>query len=269
MAQQSSIEWTDATWNPIRGCTRKSPGCGRCYAEMMAARFSGPGLPFEGFARMTPAGPRWTGRIELMEHLLGEPLRWKLSCRIFVNSMSDMFHEKLPVEAILRVFEVMNRADWHQYQILTKRSERLPEMDTTLPWAPHIWMGVSIESNDYLFRAEHLKQTRAAVKFLSLEPLLGPLPDLDLNGIDWVITGGESGPHARPMAEAWVLDIRDRCLAAGVPFFFKQWGGVNKKAAGRVLQGRTWEEMPKVKLISGKRHGAQAGGAISLGVLEA
>lgn len=219
---------------------------------------------------MTPVpGPRWTGKVALMEHLLDEPLHWKSPCRIFVNSMSDLFHEKLPAAAILRVFDVMCRADWHQYQVLTKRSERLRELDPVLPWASHIWMGVSIESNEYLFRAEDLKRTTAAVKFLSLEPLLGPLPDLDLRGIDWVIAGGQSGPHARPISEAWVLDIRDRCVAAGVAFFFKQWGGINKKAAGRVLQGRTWNEIPEAALSRALQPSSNTEMPVSLPVIEA
>ena len=172
------------------------------------------------------------------------PLRWKKAQTIFVNSMSDLFHKDVPTDFILEAFEVMVKANWHRYQILTKRSDRLLELDSKLPWAPHIWMGVSVESEDYTFRIDHLRKTRAHVKFLSLEPLLGPLRDLYLEGISWAIVGGESGPGARPMPREWVVDIRDQCLRVGVPFFFKQWGGVNKKRAGRSLDGRTWDEMP-------------------------
>lgn len=180
----------------------------------------------------------------LHEHALDLPLRWKTPRVIFVNSMSDLFHEGVPLAFIEKVFGVMNRADWHQYQILTKRSARLRELDSHLAWAHHIWMGVSVETEQFVRRIDELRGTGARVKFLSLEPLLGPLPKLNLNGIAWVIVGGESGPGARPMQEAWVTDIRDQCRKAKVPFFFKQWGGVNKKAAGRLLQGRTWDELP-------------------------
>jgi protein gp37 len=172
------------------------------------------------------------------------PLRWKKPQTIFVNSMSDLFHKDVPTDFILQAFDTMVKADWHRYQILTKRSDRLLELDSQLPWMPHIWMGVSVESEDYTFRIDHLRQTNALVKFLSLEPLLGPLIDLDLSGIHWAIVGGESGPSARPMPKDWVVDIRDQCQQAGIPFFFKQWGGVNKKRAGRLLDGCTWDEMP-------------------------
>jgi len=182
--------------------------------------------------------------LTLHEHVLELPLRWKTPRTIFVNSMSDLFHEDVPLTFILRVFEVMRKACWHQFQVLTKRAERLSELNDELPWAPNIWMGVSVESQRYTYRIEHLRQTGAAIKFLSLEPLLGPLPNLDLTGIHWVIVGGESGPKARPMQEAWVTEIRDQCIAAKVPFFFKQWGGVRKDKTGRLLEGRTWDEMP-------------------------
>jgi protein gp37 len=183
-------------------------------------------------------------RVTVHEHALELPLRWKRPQTVFVNSMSDLFHGDVPEAFILAVFSVMRRAWWHQFQILTKRSERLLELDAQVPWAPNIWMGVTVESSAYTFRIEDLRGTGAAIKFLSLEPLLGPLPDLDLQGIDWVIVGGESGPRARPMKESWVLDIRNRCRDADVPFFFKQWGGCNKKLAGRLLEGRTWDELP-------------------------
>jgi protein gp37 len=236
MATNSKIEWTDTTWNPIRGCTRISPGCTHCYAERFAERFRGvKGHPFEqGFD------------LRFVPEKLAEPLRWKKPQRVFVNSMSDLFHDDVPEEYIQKVFAVMQQADWHQYQVLTKRAERLERIADKLPWSPHIWMGVSVESQDYVWRIDHLRRTKAHIKFLSIEPLLGPITDLNLRDIDWVIIGGESGPGARPMHEAWVTDIRDQCETAGVAFFFKQWGGVQKKRAGRVLQGRTWDEMPRV-----------------------
>jgi protein gp37 len=240
MAEHTTIEWTDATWNPVRGCTKISPGCKNCYAERFAERFRGVrGHPFEqGFD------------LRLVPGKIGEPLRWKTPQRIFVNSMSDLFHDEVPLEYIKDVFDVMNRADWHQYQVLTKRAERLEELSRELPWAPHIWMGVSVENKDYLWRMHHLRRTKAHIKFLSIEPLIGPLGKINLHGIDWVIAGGESGPHARPMEAAWVRDVRDQCVRAGVSFFFKQWGGVQKKRHGRNLEGRTWDEMPELVTIS-------------------
>ena len=236
MATNSTIEWTESTWNPVTGCTKISPGCKHCYAERMAKRLHAMGQPnyASGF------------RVAMHEHAVELPLSWKKPRTIFVNSMSDLFHRAIPVEFIQRVFDVMRRADWHQYQVLTKRSQRLLDLDACLNWQPHIWMGVSVETQDYQFRIDHLRQTRAHTKFLSLEPLLGPLPDLDLTGIDWVIVGGESGPGARPMKPAWVTEIRDQSLAAQVSFFFKQWGGVHKVKNGRELEGRTWDEMPRI-----------------------
>jgi protein gp37 len=183
--------------------------------------------------------------LALHENCLDLPLRWKKSQNIFVNSMSDLFHQEVPEEFILQTFEVMKKAHWHAFQVLTKRSERLKELSGRLPWAPNIWMGVSVECKEYTFRISHLRETGAHVKFLSLEPLLGPLPNLDLTGIDWVIVGGESGPGARLMRHEWVMEIRDQCLAARIPFFFKQWGGTKRKRAGRVLEGRTWDETPR------------------------
>jgi len=234
MSGQSKIEWTESTWNPLTGCTKISPGCKHCYAERMALRLQAMGQPnyANGFD------------LSLHENALELALKWKKPQTIFVNSMSDLFHKAVPVEFILRTFDVMRRADWHRYQVLTKRSDRLLELSPRLPWKPHIWMGVSVENLDYTFRIEQLRHTGAMVKFLSLEPLLGPLPGLGLEGIDWVILGGESGPRARPMDPAWALEIRDQCLDAGIPFFFKQWGGTRKKRAGRELEGRTWDEMP-------------------------
>jgi protein gp37 len=234
MAANSAIEWTESTWNPLTGCTKISPGCKHCYAERMALRLKAMGQPnyANGF------------NLTLHENALELPLKWKKAQTIFVNSMSDLFHKDVPVEFIVRTFDVMRRADWHNFQVLTKRSERLLELSPILPWRPHIWMGVSVETIGYTPRIDHLRQTGARVKFLSLEPLLGPLPGLNLEGIDWVIVGGESGPGARPMDLAWVTEIRDQCLNARVRFFFKQWGGTRKKKAGRELEGRTWDEMP-------------------------
>jgi len=236
MAVNSSIEWTESTWNPVTGCTKISPGCQHCYAERMARRLK------------AMRQPHYTNGFRLAAHedALELPLRWKEPQTIFVNSMSDLFHEDVPEAFIHRVFEVMRRASWHRFQVLTKRSERLAELSQALDWAENIWMGVSVERHDYTFRIDHLRGTGALVKFLSLEPLLGPLPNLDLSGIDWVIVGGESGPGARPMALEWVAEIRDQCRKIGTPFFFKQWGGFNKKKAGRVLEGRTWDEMPAI-----------------------
>jgi protein gp37 len=235
MPTKTKIEWTGFTWNPVTGCSKISPGCTHCYAERMARRLQAMGQRnyAQGF------------KVAVHEGALEQPLSWRKPCMVFVNSMSDLFHRNVPTEFILRVFEVMRRADWHHFQVLTKRPERLLELDARLPWAPHIWMGVSIETQDYLHRVDLLRQTGANIKFLSLEPLLGPLASLDLEGINWVIVGGESGPGARPMDPSWVTDIRDNCLKAKVPFFFKQWGGVNKKRAGRQLDGRTWDEMPE------------------------
>ncbi len=234
MATNSTIEWTESTWNPLTGCTKISPGCKHCYAERMALRLQAMGQP------------NYANGFDLTLHktALELPLKWKKPQTIFVNSMSDLFHKDVPEGFILKVFDVMVRAHWHRYQILTKRSDRLLELSRKLPWKPHIWMGVSVESLKYTFRIEHLRATGAVVKFLSLEPLLGPLPNLNLEGIDWVIAGGESGPGARPMDPAWVSEIRDQCVLTRVPFFFKQWGGTRKKKTGRELEGRTWDEMP-------------------------
>jgi protein gp37 len=235
MAQNSNIEWTEATWNPLTGCTKISPGCKFCYAERMARRLQAMGSPnyLNGF------------KLTLQEHALYIPSRWRQPRKIFVNSMSDLFHKDVPEEFILRVFASMEAAPWHRYQILTKRSARLRALDHSLKWGEHVWMGVSVESATYVFRIDDLRATGARTKFLSLEPLLGPMPNLDLGNIDWVIVGGESGPKARPMNPDWAIEIRDQCAEAGVPFFFKQWGGKNKKKTGRMLDGRTWDEMPK------------------------
>ncbi|MEZ4232423.1 MAG: phage Gp37/Gp68 family protein [Polyangiaceae bacterium] len=234
MALGSGIEWTEATWNPVTGCNKLSPGCKHCYAETMARRLHAMGQPNyrNGF------------ELTLQPQMLEVPLGWKRPRTIFVNSMSDLFHKDVPLEYIQRVFEVMRRAHWHRFQVLTKRAERLAELSSKLDWPSNVWMGVSVESAKYAARIDSLRKTAAHTKFLSLEPLLGPLPNLHLRGIDWAIVGGESGPKARPIAEEWITDIRDQCHEAGVAFFFKQWGGKNKKKAGRLLEGRTWDEMP-------------------------
>jgi protein gp37 len=234
MALQSSIEWTEATWNPITGCSKISPGCKHCYAERMALRLQAMGV----------ANYRNGFDVTLHEHALGLPLTWKTPQTIFVNSMNDLFHEDVPLTFIRKIFDVMEAAHWHRFQILTKRSERLLELCPKLPWPSNVWMGVTVEHPDYTYRIDHLRQTSAYIKFLSLEPLLAPLPRLKLKNIDWAIVGGESGPGARPMQKEWVLDIQSQCRKADVAFYFKQWGGVFKKKAGRVLEGRTWDEMP-------------------------
>ena len=243
-AQSSKIEWTESTWNPVRGCTRVSEGCRFCYAERIAARFSGKGMAYEGLAKNTKAGPRWTQQVRPVPELLNEPLKWKKPRRIFVNSMSDLFHEKVELSYIQKVFSVMEKADRHQFQVLTKRAERLLEFNSKLPWPSNVWMGVSVEDKHVTDRIDALRQTDAHIKFLSLEPLLGALPNLELDGIDWVIVGGESGPGAREMQKKWVIDIRDQCADAEVAFFFKQWGGKRKSKTGRELEGRTYDEMP-------------------------
>jgi protein gp37 len=239
MGLKSAIEWTESTWNPVTGCTKISPGCKHCYAERMAERLQAMGQENyrNGF------------RLTIQPHMLELPLRWRKPQTIFVNSMSDLFHKDVPIEYIQRVFDVMRHAHWHRFQVLTKRSERLAEIDSKLEWAPNIWMGVSVESDKYRSRIDDLRGTTAHLKFLSLEPLLGPLHDLDLRDIDWAIVGGESGPGARPMDPAWAIDLRNQCRRAMVPFFFKQWGGKNKKQAGRVLEGRTWDQMPNAPAL--------------------
>ncbi len=239
MSDRSTIEWTDATWNPVRGCTKVSPGCKNCYAERFAERFRGvPGHPFEqGFD------------LRLVAEKLQEPLRWRSPRRIFVNSMSDLFHDEIPVGYIARIGRVMERAHWHTYQILTKRHERsLKLLSHDLRWMAdlsNVWFGVSVEDREYgLPRIEYLRSSPARVRFLSIEPLLEDVGEIDLSGIQWVIAGGESGPGARMMSEAWVLSILRQCVEQRVPFFFKQWGGSRKSLAGRTLNGRTYDLMP-------------------------
>jgi protein gp37 len=234
MSLSTAIEWTDSTWNPVTGCTKISLGCANCYAERMALRLKAMGNPSyaNGF------------NVTLHKDILSLPLKWKKPQTIFVNSMSDLFHDDIPVEFIQRVFDVMCRANWHRYQILTKRPERMQELSPQLPWESNIWMGVTVEADNYTYRIETLKNTNAKVKFLSLEPLLSPISNLHLKGIDWVIVGGESGPNARTMQKEWVVDIKNQCQNEKVPFFFKQWGGTNKKKTGRELEGRIWNETP-------------------------
>lgn len=235
MAANSKIEWTECTWNPVTGCTKISPGCLNCYAERMARRLQAMGQPNyrNGF------------RLTVHPHMLDIPLQWRRPRMIFVNSMSDLFHKDVPLNFILKVFEVMQQASQHRFQILTKRSERLAQLSPRLPWPDNVWMGVTVENGDYVFRIEGLKQTGAAVKFISFEPLIGPVSHVTLKGIDWAIVGGESGPGARPMQHEWATDIRDQCLADGIAFFFKQWGGPNKKVTGRTLDSTIWNEMPQ------------------------
>jgi protein gp37 len=278
MAEHSRIEWTDASWNPVTGCTKVSPGCAHCYAELFAERWRGlPGHPYERGFDLT-----------LHPDRLPLPLRWRQPKRIFVNSMSDLFHPDVPREFIVAVFDVMVRASWHTFQVLTKRAERLADLAPTLPWPTNVWMGVSIENRRFVYRADLLRTVPAAVRFISAEPLLGPLTGLDLRGIDWLIAGGESGPKARPMHPEWVLDLRDRCRDSGVCFFFKQWGAfrpslpdekptvaidemgrivndrgratapvgrvayltrVGKGRAGRLLDGRIWDGSPQARSV--------------------
>lgn len=235
MGTNSKIEWTETTWNPVTGCTKYSPGCQHCYAERLTRRF-------QGMKKQV----KYVNGFKVTTHpqALREPLKLRKPQTIFVCSMSDLFHKDVPTDFIKQVFDVMVQADWHRYQVLTKRSERLRELSRELPWPPHIWAGVTIENNDYVSRTDDLRATGARVKFISAEPLIGPLPDLDYEGIDWMVVGGESGPGCRVMEEQWALDILDKCRECDVPYFFKQWGGVNKKKAGRLLQGKTYDEMP-------------------------
>lgn len=234
MAQSSTIEWTEATWNPVTGCNKISPGCKFCYAERMANRLKAMGQPryLQGF------------KLTLQEDLVDLPTRWKSPRLIFVNSMSDLFHADVPLEFIQQCFETMRVASQHTFQVLTKRPERAASLAQKLPWPDNVWLGTSIENQDYAHRVSELVNVPAAIRFLSVEPLIGPIKRLPLSRIDWVIVGGESGPGARPMESGWVTTIRDRCVRYGVPFFFKQWGGVQKGKTGRILEGRTWDEMP-------------------------
>jgi protein gp37 len=233
----SLIEWTESTWNPVTGCTKISRGCQHCYAERMAVR-----LQAMGQARY-----RNGFRLTLHPEALELPLRWRQPQMVFVNSMSDLFHRGVPEEFIARVFAVMQQASHHTFQVLTKRAERLASLAPRLPWPPNVWAGVTVEDADYVGRIDLLKQVPAAVRFVSLEPLLGPVAKLPLSGIHWVIVGGESGPGARPMRAEWAHAVRDQCVAVRVPFFFKQWGGTRRTAAGRLLDSRLWDEYPEVR----------------------
>jgi protein gp37 len=233
----SKIEWTESTWNPVTGCTKISPGCKNCYAERMAIR-----LKMMGQANYSKGF-----QVALHEHVLEYPLRWKKPQTIFVNSMSDLFHKQIPDVFIFKVFHIMKQAYWHKFQVLTKRSTRLIELAQRLDWPKNVWIGVSVENESVKFRIDDLRLIPAAIRFLSLEPLLGQFRSIDLTNIDWVIVGGESGPRARPMKKEWVIQIKEQCLAQNIPFFFKQWGGINKKKTGRLLEGVTWDDMPMEK----------------------
>lgn len=241
MADKSAIEWTDATWNPVTGCTQVSPGCDHCYAMTFAERFRGvKGHPYTKGFDLTVRPER-----------LQLPLKWKRPRRIFVNSMSDLFHEKIPENFIHQVFDTMEAGDWHTYQVLTKRPHRLVRLVDKLPWPAHVWVGVSVELANFGWRVDRLRKVPAAVRFISAEPLLGPLDDVCLDGIDWVITGGESGARSRPCRHEWVARLRDRCINEGIAFFHKQWGGRTPKANGRELDGKTWDEFPTPLLRRG------------------
>ncbi|MDQ7827005.1 MAG: phage Gp37/Gp68 family protein [Candidatus Eremiobacteraeota bacterium] len=230
----TKIEWTQMTWNPVTGCTKISEGCRNCYAERMAKRLH----------LMGQRNYQNEFKITMHEHMLNLPYHWKKTQHVFVNSMSDLFHEDIPYEYIKNVFATMESTPWHRYQLLTKRSERLSRLDSQIKWPSNVWMGVSVESDAYSFRIDHLRKTGALLKFISFEPLIGPIDNIDLSGIDWVIVGGESGPGARPMAKQWVIKIRDKCEEMSIPFFFKQWGGTQKSKTGRLLEGKIWDEYP-------------------------
>lgn len=242
---RSSIEWTEATWNPIAGCTVLSPGCTNCYAMRMASRLAAMGnVKYEGLTRVSGGQAKWNGVVRVDRRALDAPRKWKKGRLIFVNSMSDLFHEAVSLRSIQDVFSVMQQTPQHVYQILTKRADRLKRLSPHLPWPDNIWMGVSVENEDFLPRVDDLRSTSAKKRFLSLEPLLGPVSRLRLEGIHWVIVGGESGPGARAIQPEWIREVRDMCVSQGVAFHFKQWGGVNKKKTGRLLDGRTWDDIP-------------------------
>ncbi len=248
MGDHSAIEWTEATWNPTTGCDKTSPGCDNCYALTLSKRLKAMGQPkYQNDGDSSTSGPGFG--LTVHPNALAIPRSWTSPRVIFVNSMSDLFHHNVPERYIRQVFEVVADTPQHQYQVLTKRSKRLADVGRRLDWPPNLWMGVSIESSKYCFRIDHLRSVDAAVRFISAEPLLGPLSNLKLNDIHWLIAGGESGPRARPMDESWVADLRSQCAHAGIPFFFKQWGGRTPKAGGRKLEGRTYDEMPQVSLM--------------------
>ena len=250
MAGQSDIEWTEATWNPVAGCRIVSPGCTNCYAMRMAARLQAMGhWKYRGTTRKSGRRHVWTGKVALDFDSLEAPLSWRRPLRIFVNSMSDLFQEDVPIEFVQKVWRTMERAPWHSFQILTKRPDRMAAVLTNGKFntLPNVWLGTSIEDSERLFRLDMLREVPAWVRFISFEPLLGPIPDINLAGIDWAIVGGESGPRSRPIERAWVEGIKRSCRRSDVAFFFKQWGGRNKKKTGRILHGRTWDEYPVAK----------------------
>lgn len=253
MAQTSKIEWTDATWNPVAGCTIASAGCSNCYAMRLAARLAAMGsLKYADLTRKSGGRAVWTGKIALDVKSLSAPYKWRKPRRVFVNSMSDLFHSDVPDEFVARVWRVMTETPQHTYQVLTKRPDRMRKLLTnpTFGSGANIWIGTSVENASVLDRIEELRAISGFVKFISFEPLIGPIGPVDLTDIDWAIVGGESGPRARPMNAAWVQQIEDRCRAYGTAFFFKQWGGTNKKATGRTLNGRTYDEMPSDRISS-------------------
>ena len=243
----SKIEWTEATWNPLRGCARVSEGCRFCYAERVADRFSGEGQPYEGLTTRGKDGqPRWNNEIMLVPHMLKKPLSWKQPRRIFVNSMSDLFHEKVPFDYIQQVFDVMRQASWHEFQILTKRAERLADLSPKIDWPQNVWMGVSIEDSRVIDRADALREVPATIRFLSLEPLIGSIPNLNLEGLDWAIIGGESGNQARIMEPEWAIDLLNQCRSANVPCFVKQMGTQWAKRQGsKSRKGDDFSEFPE------------------------
>ena len=254
MSQGSTIEWTETTWNPVVGCTKVSSGCKNCYAERMAKRLAAmaeadiskgknPGKKSSYINVVTEKG--WNGKVYTDESSLKLPASWKRPRLVFVNSMSDLFHEAVPLDFIIKVFETMNKSPKHIFQVLTKRPDRVKEVANKLVWSSNIWMGTSVENKKVSSRVLDLIKVPAKIRFLSIEPLLGPLTNVSFEGIQWVIVGGESGPQSRPMKESWVLNIRDQCVSKNIPFFFKQWGGVNKKKAGRLLEGQIWGEIPQ------------------------
>jgi protein gp37 len=248
MPKRTGIEWTEVTWNPTTGCDRISPGCDNCYALTLSKRLKAMGAEkYQNDGNPVTSGPGFA--LTLHEPALVQPYRWSGRRTVFVNSMSDLFHAKVPLDFVRRVFEVITDTPQHTYQVLTKRSARLPKIAERLDWPANLWLGVSVENEEHLYRVDHLREVPAAVRFLSCEPLIGPLDTLDLDGIGWVITGGESGPRARPLNPAWVRTIRDNCAHAGVPFFHKQWGGRTPKAGGRTLDGQIWSQMPEAPTL--------------------
>lgn len=253
MADRSAIEWTEATWNPTTGCDRISAGCDNCYALALAKRLKAMGsAKYQTDGAERTSGPGFG--VAIHEQALTTPLKWREPRVVFVNSMSDLFHARVPGAFVRRVFDVMAATPRHTYQVLTKRASRLARLAPTLPWPSNVWMGVSVEDSSQLCRVEHLRSVPAAIRFVSAEPLLGPVPQMDLAGIDWLIAGGESGPRARRVEQDWLIELRDRCLDQGVAFFFKQWGGQTPKAGGRQLEGRTWDEMPSTRPANKRQH---------------